>query len=487
MKQKSIKLNFIMNALLSLSSFLFPLITFPYISRILLPSGTGRVDFATSLISYFTMLAMLGVPTYGIRTCAKVRDNKELLSRTAHELLFINLIMSVVSYGLLAIALFTVPRLFDDRLLYVIVSSTILFNAIGMEWLYKALEEYTYITVRSLIFKVIAIVFMFLLIHEQNDYVLYGAISIFAASASNILNFFHAHRYIQMRPVGGYQLRKHLKPVFIFFAIVCASVIYTNLDTVMLGFMKTDVDVGYYNAAVKIKVALVALVTSLGAVLLPRVSYYLQQGKTEEFQRISRKALNFVFLIAAPFSLYFILFAKNSIYLLSGSAFAGSIEPMQIIMPTVLFIGLTGLMGIQILVPLGKEKYVLYSEIGGAALDLILNWFLIPEMGASGAAVGTLAAEVIVFVIQLLFLKKEMGEAFLKIPYLKILLALIGGCAASVWVLFTGLGDFLSLLISAVLFFGVYYVLLLVQKEPLTRELTGQAGSFVREKLSGKR
>ena len=474
-----------MNALLSLSSFLFPLITFPYISRILLPAGTGRVDFATSLISYFTMLAMLGIPTYGIRTCAKVRDDKIKLSRTAHELLFINLIMSVISYGLLFLALFTIPRLFEDRLLYVIISSTILFNAIGMEWLYKALEEYTYITIRSLVFKVIAIVFMFLLIHVQKDYVLYGAISIFAASASNILNFFHAHRYIRMRPLGGYNLRKHLKPVFVFFAIVCASIIYTNLDTVMLGFLKTDVDVGYYNAAVKIKVALVALVTSLGAVLLPRVSYYLQHDMKDEFRRISRKALNFVFLIAAPFSLYFILFAKHSIYLLSGYAYTGSIEPMQIIMPTVLFIGLTGLMGIQVLVPLGKEKYVLYSEIGGAVADLILNWILIPKMGASGAAIGTLVAEAIVFVIQFLFLKSEMGEAFRKIPYLKILIALFGGCAASVWVLFVNFGNFLSLLISAILFFGVYYVLLLIQKETLTRELTGQTASWFRRKLPG--
>ena len=475
-----------MNALLSLSSFLFPLITFPYISRILLPAGTGRVDFATSLISYFTMLAMLGVPTYGIRTCAKVRDDKIRLSRTAHELLFINLIMCVISYGLLFLALFTIPRLFEDRLLYVIVSSTILFNAIGMEWLYKALEEYTYITIRSLVFKVIAIVFMFLLIHAQKDYVLYGAISIFAASASNILNFFHAHRYIQMRPLGGYNLRRHLKPVFVFFAIVCASIIYTNLDTVMLGFMKTDVDVGYYNAAVKIKVALVALVTSLGAVLLPRVSYYLQHDMQDEFRRISRKALNFVFLMAAPFSLYFILFAKNSIYLLSGYAYTGSIEPMQIIMPTVLFIGLTGLMGIQVLVPLGKEKYVLYSEIGGAAADLILNWILIPKMGASGAAIGTLVAEAIVFVIQFIFLKAEMGEAFRKIPYLKIVIALFGGCAASVWVLFMNFGNFLSLLVSAILFFGVYYVLLLIQKETLTRELTGQTASWIRTKLLRK-
>jgi len=153
MKQKSIKLNFIMNAILTISGFLFPLITFPYISRVLLPEGTGRVNFAISLINYFIMFAMMGIPTYGIRACAQVRDDKEKLSRTAHELLFINLIMSVLAYILLAGALLFIPRLFEDRLLYLIVSASILFTAIGMEWLFKALEEYTYITIRSLVFQ----------------------------------------------------------------------------------------------------------------------------------------------------------------------------------------------------------------------------------------------------------------------------------------------------------------------------------------------
>ena len=144
-KQKSLKKNFIYNTFLTMSNFIFPLITFPYVSRILMPSGTGRVSFAMSLISYFTMLSQLGMPTYGIRTCSKVRGNREKLTRTAHELLAINLIMCAVSYTLLALALIFVPALHDDRLLYIIVSSTILLTSIGMEWLYKALEQYRYI------------------------------------------------------------------------------------------------------------------------------------------------------------------------------------------------------------------------------------------------------------------------------------------------------------------------------------------------------
>ena len=189
MKQKSLKLNVIMNMILTMSSFIFPLITFPYVSRILLPEGTGKVSFATSLISYFSMFAQLGIPMYGIRACAKVRDNRQELTRTAQELLIINLIMSVISYVVLFIAIAFVPRLQSEKTLYVIVSFTIILTSIGMEWLYKALEQYTYITIRSVIFKFIALIAMFLLIHKKSDYVIYGGISILAASASNIFNF----------------------------------------------------------------------------------------------------------------------------------------------------------------------------------------------------------------------------------------------------------------------------------------------------------
>ena len=262
-----------MNAILTMSSFIFPLLTFPYVTRILTPVGTGRVAFATSLVSYFNMFAQLGIPTYGIRECAKVRDSKIELTRTVHELLFINLMMAVLAYILLALALIFVPRLQADRTLYVIVSLTIVLQAIGLEWLYKALEQYTYIMVRSIVFKFIALVCMFALIHEQKDYVIYGAITILAASASNVLNLINVHKYIGLKPVGGYRPLRHMKAVMVFFAMACATTIYTNLDTIMLGFMTSDAETGYYDAAVKIKRILVSVVTSLGTVLLPRVSY----------------------------------------------------------------------------------------------------------------------------------------------------------------------------------------------------------------------
>lgn len=474
MNNKSIKLNFIMNALLTMSNLIFPLITFPYVSRILLPVGTGKVAFATSVVTYFSMFAQLGIPTYGIRVCAQVRDDKEKLSRTVQELLFISLAMTALAYLLFFTGLCIVPRMRSDKALFLIVSSMIFFNSIGMEWLYKGLEEYTYITVRSIVFKVVSLGTMFLLVTKQSDYVIYGGISIFASSASNAFNFINAHKYVSLCPVGRYNFKQHLKPIMVFFAMSCATTIYTNLDTVMLGFMKTDEDVGYYNAAVKVKGILVSIITSLGTVLLPRASYYIEHGLKNEFEKIAKKAIHFVCVVSLPLMMYFILYAKESIYFLSGSAYDGSIFPMQVLMPTLFFIGLTNVMGIQVMVPLGREKWVLYSVMIGAGVDLMINALLIPSIASSGAAIGTLVAEAAVLTYQYWKLKNLMHGVFENVRWRMLLLAMLAAAVASVGVKILALGTFFTLVLSAAVYFGIYGIILIIAGEPLVKEIWQQ-------------
>lgn len=471
MKNNSIKINFIMNALLTISAFIFPFITFPYVSRILGPLGTGNVSFAISIVTYFALFAQLGIPTYGIRATARVRDDKKLLSKTVQEIFIINVVMSIATYIVFFIVLNCVPQMNTDRLLFIIISSTILFNAIGMDWLFKGLEKYTYITFVSILFKFVALILMFIFIHQKSDYVIYGAISIFAASASNICNFLNVHKYITLKPIGGYEFKQHLRPIGIFFAMSCATTIYTNLDTVMLGFMKDNVEVGYYNAAVKIKSVLLGIVTSLGTVLLPRASYYIENNEIDEFKRISGKAINFVVLISFPLALYFILFAKEGIYFLSGDAYTNAILPMQILMPTLIFIGLTNIMGIQMLIPLGKEKVVLHSEIAGAIVDLIINVILIPIMASAGAAIGTLVAEIVVWIVQYNALRNEVKQAYLKVKYIPIGIALVLSGFISCFVKLLNLRPFFTLILSSIVFFGLYFVILTLAKEKLVNEI----------------
>ena len=475
-QQKSIKVNFIMNAILTMSSFIFPLITFPYVSRILLPEGMGKVAMATAVVAYFALLARLGIPMYGVRACAEVRDDRMQLSKVVHELFLINLGMTGFSYLLFFGTVFAVPSFQTESVLYLIIGSTLFFETIGVEWLYKGLEEYSYITYRSIFFKILALAATFLFVHVQADYVKYGAITILAASASNLLNLYNLRKYITFKPFSGYSFKPHVKPILFFFATTCAIVIYTQLNTVILGLLKTNADVGLYDSAMKIKNILVSVVTALGAVLLPRASYYVKQGLFEDFAKITEKAIHFVCILALPMMAYFIVFATNGIHFLSGKQFDGAILPMQIVLPTIFLIGLTTVIGIQVLVPLGKEKEVFYSVSFGGAVDLAACLLLIPGYAVIGAAISNLLAEFTVFMLQIYYVSKcrdkvNVAKALGSVEYGKILLAIVAAmgvawqCKSIAW------KDFFVLLLSGTIFFAVYGIFLYVLKETFFMEM----------------
>ena len=471
MEGASLKKNFFMNALLTVSSIVFPLISFQYVSRVLQPAGVGKVSFAQSFVIYFNMVAKLGIPTYGIRACARVRDDRERLSKTARELLTINLVMAVLSYALLFLTVIFVPRFQEDRWLYILMSLEILLEAVGMEWLYKGLEKYGYITVRSMIFKAVALVILFFAVRSTGDHMKYGAVLLLSGYGSFILNFIYSRKYVDLGGKWTLEISPHIKPVLIFFAMSCATTVYTNLDTVMLGFMTNDTEVGYYHVAVKAKTVLVALITSLGAVVLPRASYLVENGMMDDFRKMCIKATRFVAVSALPLMVYFMLFAKEGISLLSGSGYYPAIMPMRIIMPTLVFIGLTNVMGVQILLPTGREKTVFYSVAAGAVADLIINLMLIPTMGASGASAGTLVAEVIVLIIQTWALRKEIPGMLPGAGVLKVLPAIALATAGSFWILNSDWHYVIRFFLSAFLFFGIYALSLLALKEELVLEV----------------
>ncbi|EHI74059.1 flippase Wzx [Streptococcus criceti] len=460
-KKVSVQMNIIMNFLLTISNIIFPLITFPYVSRVLMPVGTGKVAFATSIVSYFAMVGMLGIPTYGIRACAKVRDDKDKLSKTVQEIMVINTVAMTLSLVTYIMAIMAVPRMAQDRTLFMINIATLVFNLIGCEWLYKALEQYTYITVRSVALKFVSLVLMFLVVRQRGDYVLYGAITILASVGSNFFNFINLRKYLNLKWYSGMDLKQHIQPIFSFFMMTVATTIYTNLDSVMLGFMKNDTAVGYYNASVKIKTILVSLVTSMGSVLLPRLSYYVKHGKKEEFRVLTVRSLQFIGFIAIPLWAYFTLFAKQGIDFLSGPDYAGSVLPMQLIMPTLFFIGLSNLLGIQILVPMERENQVLKSVILGAFVDLIINVMAIPRFGAAGAAFGTLVAEFFVVAYQIFVLRDFLKEVLPQVRIYKNILATVLASLAACMLYascLTSLSSFLVLVASAAVF-GLVYLL----------------------------
>lgn len=484
MKIHSVKFNFIMNMILTASSIVFPLITFPYVTRVLLTVGTGKIAFASSTATYFTMFASLGIPTYGIRACAKIRDDKDKLSKTVQELLIINSVTMLISCTVFVISIFVIPQFSAEKELFFINGIGIVLNVYSMSWLYNALEQYSYITVCNLIVKIVSLVLMFLMVKEPSDYIKYGAITMFASCASYIFNFVYAQRFISLKKRSGYELKKHIPPILMFFAMSAATSIYTNLDVVMLRFMKDDAEVGIYDAAIKVKTILITMITSLGTVLLPRLSYYVQKNDREAFHRMVSKAFNFVFIAATGVMVYFMIFTREMILFLAGKEFLPSVTPMCILMPTVLLIGLSNITGIQVLIPLGEENKVVFSVTAGAVLDFLLNMVLIPRYGASGAAMATLLAEVLVLIVQCVYLRKELPSMLKSVQYWKICAGLgVSVVIARLITMINSMNLFWILCISTVLFFGTYGMILLVLKERFVTEiLQSGIGRYIRRR-----
>lgn len=483
MKIHSVKFNFIMNFIMSASSIVFPLITFPYISRVLMATGNGKVATASAVVAYFNMFASLGIPTYGIRACAKVRDDKKALSKTAQELIIINSITMLISCVVFAFTVILVPEFAAEKELYLINGIGLALNVFAVTWLYNALEQYAYITVINMITKLFSLILMFLLIKRPEDYVIYGGITVFASSASYVFNFIYARKFITLKKIGKYNFRVHMTPILKFFAMSAAISVYTNLDVVMLQFMQGDAEVGYYNAAIKVKTILVTLITSLGTVLLPRLSYYVKKEKTEDFYRMIGKAVNFVVVAGLPLTIYFMLYASESIQFLAGDGYQGAVLPMIILMPTVLLIGMSNITGIQILTPQNQEQKVLNSIVCGAVADFLLNLVLIPKMASSGAALATVIAELVVLLVQCVYLKEILKDIMRDVSGVKIgaaiVVATIGGSLvkglldleSSGWSM--EIQSFVMLAISACVFFGIYGVVLLMTKEKLVWEIVG--------------
>ncbi len=212
-KIHSVKYSFFMNFILKISGFIFPLITYPYVLRVIQSDGNGKVAFVSAVSGYFVMLSSLGIPTYGIKACAKVRDNREELSKTVHEILMIHMVSSSVVLIIYFVCVFFIDEFAAEKTLFVIFSVNIFLNTIGFQWFYQALEQYDYITLRSVMFKIISVILLFFLVRNKNDYILYGMISVLASAGSNVLNFIRIFQFISFQRLENYDFKRHLKPI----------------------------------------------------------------------------------------------------------------------------------------------------------------------------------------------------------------------------------------------------------------------------------
>lgn len=410
MEEVSLKRNFVLNLLNTVTGLLFPLITFPYASRILFPSGIGQVQFFQSIIDYIALCTSLGIPLYAVREISKIRNDKTLTSKTTAEILLLHAMLTFGGYLIVLILISSVGKIQVDIPLFMLLSVTLIFNAIGVPWFYQAVEDFKYITIRTVAIRIISLFALFILVKTKEDLLYYGAITVFANVGSNVFNFFRLRKYIDFSCFDLKSLNpgRHLKPALQIFVLNLIISIYVNLDSVMLGFLKNEQAVGYYSAATRLTKTILGIVTSFGTVLLPRFSNMIGNGQIDEFNILANKAVSFVIALSLPLSIGLGFMATPIIHLFCGPNFDPSILTLQLIAPIILFIGLSGIVGMQILYPQGKERMVIIATAAGAIINFTLNYIFIPQYSQYGAAIATTCAEFLVIAIMLIIGKRHL-------------------------------------------------------------------------------
>ena len=393
---QSVKVNYILNLINTGTQMLFPLITFPYVCRVIEADGIGQINFFQSIISYISLFTCLGIPMYAIREIARDRSDVVQMNRTAMEILLLHSMLTLVGYAIVAILCLTVPQIQVNIPLFLILSLTIFFTAIGCEWFYQGIEDFKYITIRGLIIKTVSVVLLFIFVKSKTDLLYYGCYTVFGVLGGNIFNFFRLRKYIHRENIifSELHIKRHIKPVLKVFSFSVVTSIYLQLNTVLLGFLKNALAVGYFAAATKVMQMLLTMSACLGSVMMPRASHLIAENREDEFNRLIQKSYDFTLAIALPMTIGLIFCAPSLITALCGVKFEHSILPSQIIAPIILMVAISNVFGIQVLFPKGKINIVTLSCGIGAVADLILNLCLIPFFSYIGTSIAYLGAEV---------------------------------------------------------------------------------------------
>ena len=393
---QSVKVNYILNLINTGTQMLFPLITFPYVCRVIEADGVGQVNFFQSIISYISLFTCLGIPMYAIREIARDRNDVVKMNRTATEILLLHSMLTFVGYIIVAILCLTVPQVQVNIPLFLILSLTIFFTAIGCEWFYQGIEDFKYITIRGLIIKTISVILLFIFVRSKADLLYYGFYTVLGVLGGNIFNFFRLRKYIFRENIifSNLHVKRHIKPVLKIFSLSVVTSIYIQLNTVLLGFLKNALVVGYFTAAIKVLQMLIQMSTCLGSVIMPRASHLIADNQESEFNNLMQKSYDFTLAIAMPITVGLIFCAPSLITTLCGVKFNNSILPSQIIAPIILMVAISNVFGMQVLFPKGKINIVILCCGIGAVTDLIFNLCLIPFFSYVGTSVAYLGAEV---------------------------------------------------------------------------------------------
>lgn len=408
MKEKSLNINIILTVIKTVVSLLFPLVTFPYVTRVLSPSGIGEYNYSNSIITYFTLIAGLGISTYAIREGAKIREDKKKFNIFANEMFSLNIISTVASY-LILFACFALFREFQNHKVSLLIFSTlILFKTIGVEWIFSIYEDYFYITIRSLAFQVLSVICLFLFVKTKEDIYPYIAINVLSNVGANVFNLVYSQKYFRIKPIFSKKILKHMIPVLIIFSTTLSTMIYVNSDTTMLGWLCGTEQVGYYAVAGKMYNIIKSTLNAIVPVFMARLSFQFANDR-KVYKDTFSYAFNLLTIITIPLAVGSLFYSDTIIMLLSGSEYLQASSGMKLLFVSLIFASLGNLYSSGGILQAGKEKWMLISTGVGAGINISANFYFIPLIGCTGAALTTLITEIIVFLILFTCYQKYVG------------------------------------------------------------------------------
>ncbi len=466
MAEKSVKKNYIFNLLYQIFTWLTPLITTPYLTRILHPEGIGLYSYSSSLVSYFTLFAVLGTTVFGSKLIGSAANDPEERSRSFYELTLLRLITTAIALTVYLILFCVILK--ENALLFLILSLSILNIVVDITWFFQGMEDFGKIATRSLAVRVLFVLSIFLFVKTEADLNLYVLLSVGLTLVGNLFLWCSLPKYlVRVQDIKPF---RNIKTILQLFVPTIAIQIYTVLDKSMIGwFSPTVAENGYYEEAHKIVTVALMAITSLSAVLIPRISRLFKEKDFEGVKTYTYKSYAFTLFLGVPMALGLIAVANFFIPLYLGDEFEKSILLLQIFACLIVFIGLSNVTGIQYFVPCDKQNLLTLTVTVGAGVNFLLNLLLIPKFYALGAAIATVIAEFTVTLVGLVYICKKdgfKGSILLKQTY-KYLIA--GGVMfAALWLIKGFLSvSILHLILLIAIGMGIYFLMLLLLRDAL--------------------
>jgi len=484
MYDSKLKKNTLYNAIKIGITLVFPLITFMYISRILHAENVGKINFGNSVISYISLIATLGVQTYAIRECSKVRDDREALERTAGEIFSINLLSTILAYLILILLLIFAKPLANYRLLICIQSVTVLCTTLGADWINTVFEDFRYITIRTLVIQLVSLVLMFIFVKDESDYLIYASIAVFASSGGYIFNIIYRERFCKIRFRIRMNAKQHMQPIVMLFSLILAQKIYVNSDLTIIGLFRGDKEVGLYTAATNIYFITNMVVASVSTIVLPSLSRAFKTHNYEEVNKNIRFAVGFIIMLGVPAVIMILTLAEHIIGAISGKEYVEAAGTLRILVLALIMSFVGGVIGNLTMIPAGRERVCLNSTVLSAISNVVLNILFVGRYGMIIAGVTTFISEL----INVVYLFPKIDK---KIKVDNILLLIKGPITGGFFMVIICLlcrnimqNSYLIFLISFLVSFFIYALTLYMNRNEIFMSFVGdKIEKYIRRKV----